>query len=208
MSIPKSSTILIDTDTASDDAVALIMALRSSNARVIAITTVAGNVQVQQATRNALYTAELCGASTPVYQGAGKPLARSLVTADWFHGQDGLGDHGYPPPRRSAEKQHAVEAIISLVRAIQGWCWSPLALSQTLRSHWLRRQIWLTTSGAAWSWEERRVARGTSRRPPNTTCGSIRRPLAWYFAVVCRLRWLAGNYAEERQFSRRRTSSL
>jgi purine nucleosidase len=112
--------ILIDTDTASDDAVALIMALRSESERVIAITTVAGNVNVQQATRNALYTTDLCGVSTPVYQGAGKPLARSLVTADWFHGKDGLGDHGYPAPRRSAEKQHAVEAIISLVRSNPG----------------------------------------------------------------------------------------
>jgi purine nucleosidase len=112
--------ILIDTDTASDDAVALIMALRSKSARVIAITTVAGNVGVQQATRNALYTAELCGASTPVYQGAGEPLARQLATATWFHGEDGLGDHGYPPPRRSREKQHAVEAIIEIVRANPG----------------------------------------------------------------------------------------
>src|ERR1700685_2461814 len=112
--------MLIDTDTASDDAVALIMALRSASERVIAITTVAGNVNVQQATRNALYTTDLCGVSTPVYQGAGKPLARSLVTADWFHGKDGLGDHGYPAPRRSAEKQHAVEAIISLVRSNPG----------------------------------------------------------------------------------------
>jgi purine nucleosidase len=107
--------ILIDTDTASDDAVALIMALRSQSARVIAITTVAGNVPVLQATRNALYTAELCGMSTPVYQGADKPLSRLLATAEWFHGNDGLGDHGYPPPRRSAEKQHAVGAIISTV---------------------------------------------------------------------------------------------
>jgi purine nucleosidase len=92
--------ILIDTDTASDDAVALIMALRSNSARVIAITTAAGNVPVRQATRNALYTAELCGTSTPVYQGAEKPLTRRLVTAEWFHGNDGLGDHGYPPPQR------------------------------------------------------------------------------------------------------------
>jgi purine nucleosidase len=113
-------TILIDTDTASDDAVALIMALRSARARVIAITTVAGNVPVQQATRNALYTAELCGVSVPVYQGAEKPLARRLITAEWFHGHDGLGDHGYPPPRRGVEKQHAVEAIISSVRSNPG----------------------------------------------------------------------------------------
>ncbi len=112
--------ILIDTDTASDDAVALIMALRSNSARVIAITTVAGNVPVRQATRNALYTAELCGTSTPVYQGAEKPLTRRLVTAEWFHGNDGLGDHGYPPPQRQAEKQHAVEAIINTVRGNPG----------------------------------------------------------------------------------------
>ncbi len=110
------ATILIDTDTASDDAVALIMALRSPNTRVIAITTVAGNVGVEQATTNALYTAELCGSGTPVYQGAEKPLARSLITADWFHGRDGLGDHGYPLPQRSVEKQHAVDAIVSTVR--------------------------------------------------------------------------------------------
>jgi purine nucleosidase len=113
-------TVLIDTDTASDDAVALIMALRSQSARVIAITTVAGNVNVQQATRNALYTSELCGASTPVYQGAEKPLSRSLATAEWFHGKDGLGDHGYPAARRSAEKQHAVDALISTVRSNPG----------------------------------------------------------------------------------------
>ncbi len=112
--------ILIDTDTASDDAVALIMALRSKSAHVIAITTVAGNVGVQQATRNALYTADLCGLSTPVYQGSDKPLARHLSTATWFHGEDGLGDHGYPPPRRSPEKQHAVEAIIEIVRTNPG----------------------------------------------------------------------------------------
>jgi purine nucleosidase len=112
--------ILIDTDTASDDAVALIMALRSESVRVIAITTVAGNVEVQQATRNALYTSELCGSVAPVYQGAEKPLARRLATAEWFHGEDGLGDRGYPAPRRSAEKQHAVEAILFFVRSNPG----------------------------------------------------------------------------------------
>ena len=114
--------ILIDTDTASDDAVALIMALRSDHASVIGITTVAGNVGVQQATRNALYTAQLCGANTPVFQGAEKPLARRLSTAEWFHGKDGLGDHGYPPARRGAEKQHAVEALLSLARSNPGVC--------------------------------------------------------------------------------------
>ena len=113
-------TFLIDTDTASDDAVAILMALAAPDVRVAALTTVAGNVGLEQATRNALYTAQLCGVSAPVYQGAEKPLSRRLITADWFHGRDGLGDHGYPPPRRLAEKQHAVDAIISTVRSNPG----------------------------------------------------------------------------------------
>ena len=113
-------TFLIDTDTASDDAVALIMALRSPDVRVAAITTVAGNVEVQQATRNALYTVELCGADVPVYAGAEKPLLRKYENATWFHGRDGLGDHNYPPPRRSPAALHAVDAIIETVEANPG----------------------------------------------------------------------------------------
>jgi purine nucleosidase len=112
---PMAESLLIDTDTASDDAVAIIMALRSGGERVVAVTTVAGNVHVGQATRNALYTIELCGASVPVYAGAAKPLLRPLVLADWFHGSDGLGEHDYPAPRRGPEKEHAVNAIIAAI---------------------------------------------------------------------------------------------
>ena len=111
---------LIDTDTASDDAVALIMVLRSPNVRLLAITAVAGNVGVQQAARNALYTAELCGSNVPVFVGAEKPLCREHQSADWFHGKDGLGDHGYPPPKRALEKRPAVEAIVETIDANPG----------------------------------------------------------------------------------------
>jgi len=116
--VPRS--FLIDTDTASDDAVAIIMALRAPDVQVAAITTVAGNVDVQQATRNALYTVELCGADVPVYAGAEKPLLRVHQSATWFHGRDGLGDHNYPPPRKSAGKSHAADAIIEAVEANLG----------------------------------------------------------------------------------------
>jgi purine nucleosidase len=111
---------LIDTDTASDDAVAILMALRAPDVRVVAITTVAGNVNVEQSTRNALYTVELCGADVPVYAGAEKPLLRAYQNATWFHGRDGLGDHGYPPPRRPTGKLHAVDAIIEAIEANPG----------------------------------------------------------------------------------------
>jgi purine nucleosidase len=105
-------TLLIDTDTASDDAVALLMALQSPLVHVAAITVVAGNVSVEQGTRNALYTAELCNSDVPIYTGAAKPLLRELQMAEWFHGVDGLGDHDYAPSRRKAEPSHAVDAII------------------------------------------------------------------------------------------------
>ena len=111
---------LIDTDTASDDVVALIMALRSPDVRVLAITAVAGNVGVQQAARNARYTAELCGSNVAVFVGAEKPLRRAHQSADWFHGNDGLGDHGHPAPRRSPEQKHAVEAIVETIEANPG----------------------------------------------------------------------------------------
>jgi purine nucleosidase len=120
MLTPVKRTFLIDTDTASDDAVALIMALRAPDVRVAAITVVAGNVEVQQATRNALYTVELCGAQVPVYPGAEKPLLRTYENATWFHGRDGLGDHNYPAPRQPAGKLHAVDAIIETIEANPG----------------------------------------------------------------------------------------
>jgi purine nucleosidase len=111
---------LIDTDTASDDAVAIIMALRAPDVRVVAITTVAGNVPVEQSTRNALYTVELCAANVPVYAGADKPLLRTYENATWFHGSDGLGEHNYPAPKQSAAKLHAADAIIEMVEANPG----------------------------------------------------------------------------------------
>jgi purine nucleosidase len=113
-------TFLIDTDTASDDAVAILMALAAPEVRVCALTTVAGNVGVEQATINALITAEIAGADVPVFKGAGAPLTRVHEHAHWFHGRDGLGDRNYPAPTRAAEREHAVDAIIRLAHAEPG----------------------------------------------------------------------------------------
>jgi purine nucleosidase len=120
MLTPVPRTFLIDTDTASDDAVALIMALRKPDVHVAAISVVAGNVNVKQATRNALYTVELCGADVPVFSGAEKPLIRAYQNATWFHGRDGLGDHNYPSPKLAARPTHAVDGIIETIEANPG----------------------------------------------------------------------------------------
>lgn len=102
---------LIDTDTASDDAVALVMALKHPDVQVEAITVVSGNVPVEMGMQNALYTVELCGASVPVYAGADRPLVRPLETAQFVHGQDGMGDIGLPLRGRQPAAGQAVKAI-------------------------------------------------------------------------------------------------
>ena len=102
---------LIDTDTASDDAVAIIMALAEPDVRVLGLTTVAGNVGLEQATQNALLTVEICEADVPVFAGADKPINRAHDHAHWFHGKDGMSDRGFPTPKRRPEREDAVDAI-------------------------------------------------------------------------------------------------
>lgn len=112
--------MLIDTDTASDDAVAIVMALRHPSVDVKAITVVAGNVPVEQGVINALYTAEQCGSEVPIYKGAAKPLRREPADATWFHGRDGMGDQNYPLPKRTIEKMDAADAISKVIRENEG----------------------------------------------------------------------------------------
>jgi len=109
---------LIDTDAGSDDAVAVLMALRHSDVDVRAITVVAGNVPLKQGVVNSLYFTELCADDAPVYAGADRPLLREYLSADWFHGVDGLGDWGdrYQPRHTTASEKHAVDAIVETVR--------------------------------------------------------------------------------------------
>lgn len=107
--------IIIDTDTATDDAVAIMMALKNDHFNIKAITTVAGNVDLNQATSNALYTCELCKKYIPVYKGESHPLKRKLETSKFFHGKDGLGDTGPYIPSKKAESENAINEIISLI---------------------------------------------------------------------------------------------
>ena len=107
--------IIIDTDTATDDAVAIMMAIKNELFNIKAITTVAGNVDLNQATSNAIYTCEICKKHIPVYKGEGHPLKRKLETSKFFHGKDGLGDTGPYIPSKKAEAENAINQIISLI---------------------------------------------------------------------------------------------
>jgi len=105
---------VIDTDTGSDDAVALMLAAFDDSVEIVAVTTVAGNVGVAQATTNALYTLEFVGCSAPVYVGRGAPLLQEPCTAQEVHGVDGMGDIGLPAPKGQPQPEFASDVLRSL----------------------------------------------------------------------------------------------
>ena len=110
--------IIIDTDTGSDDAVAILMAMLSEDIEVLAITTFSGNCHLDQATLNCLQTLEVSNTYyPPVYKGSDKPLVRDLFTAEGVHGEDGMGDQNLVNPSGKHNEGNAVTKIIDLVKA-------------------------------------------------------------------------------------------
>ena len=110
--------IILDSDTATDDALAVLMAVTSPKLKVEAITITCGNVGFEQQTKNALYTLQLAGKNgqIPVYQGSARPLVREVHgNAKYVHGSDGMSDSFFPDPQQKPEKEHGVDAIIRLV---------------------------------------------------------------------------------------------
>src|SRR5205823_1456057 len=109
-----------DTDTGSDDAVALLMALRHPGTTVDAITVVAGNVPLDQGVQNALYTRDLIRSTVPVYAGRDRPRAGEPRTAQHVHGQDGMGDIGLDLSGRSPADSDAVDVLVEAIGAAPG----------------------------------------------------------------------------------------
>lgn len=110
---------VIDTDPGIDDALALLYAWGSPELTVEALTTVAGNVPLAQATTNAWRILDLCRPTpTPVIaEGAAAPLRRPLRTATDYHGEDGLGNiGGWPDPPARPAGRDGVEVLLELAR--------------------------------------------------------------------------------------------
>lgn len=113
--------IVIDTDTASDDAIALMLAVREPSVDVRAVTVVAGNVPLDLAVRNALVTLDMCGgADIPVHAGSDRPLERGLDTAQFVHGEDGMGGAPLASPSRQATSTDAVGVLLAIAASEPG----------------------------------------------------------------------------------------
>ncbi|MDD4312912.1 MAG: nucleoside hydrolase [Eubacteriales bacterium] len=113
--------MLLDCDTGVDDAVAILLSKYLNTLELIAVTTVAGNVEVEHTTRNTLQVLELAGMEhIPVYMGAEKPLLYEAVTAHHVHGQNGLNDMVLPMPNRKPESMPAWDAIYTYAKQYPG----------------------------------------------------------------------------------------
>ena len=118
--------IIIDCDPGVDDAIALMLALRSPELAVQAITVVAGNVPLALTQRNARQLCELLGrVDVPIYAGCPRPLVRSLITAEDIHGKTGLEGVTLPTPQLPLQQPHAVSFLIETCRTTQ----EPLTLA-------------------------------------------------------------------------------
>jgi len=110
--------IIIDTDMGVDDALTLIFAAKLPEVQIDAVTTVSGNVHVDQATENALKILDVLGEKNVlVGRGAAKPLARSHVHSQEIHGRNGLGDSDLPEPQLRTVYDDGVGLLIQRVLA-------------------------------------------------------------------------------------------
>jgi len=113
--------VVLDVDTGTDDALALAYAIASPRIELVAVTTVAGNVDLEKTTANTLSVLDWLGAgAVPVHRGASRPLVRPHRDAIYFHDEGGLGGARLPASSRSIGADRGPAALIRLARQRPG----------------------------------------------------------------------------------------
>ena len=126
---------IIDADTGSDDAVAILLALQDPSVEILGISVVSGNVPLRQGIKNTISTIDMTEKKVKVYAGADKPISReyeeiydlenfmkhvkslkpSSASGQCVHGIDGMGDIGTKPSIEVYEQKNAVDFITDAV---------------------------------------------------------------------------------------------
>ena len=108
--------VIIDTDPGIDDAMAILLALNSPELKVEALTVVPGNVEAWQGLENALKIASLAGrCDLLIAGGAQHPLNQKLITAQFWHGKNGLAGVELPASKCKPDSRFGPDLIIELV---------------------------------------------------------------------------------------------
>jgi inosine-uridine nucleoside N-ribohydrolase len=111
--------VIIDCDPGHDDAIALLLAAKSEELKLVGVTTVAGNSELHNTTRNARKILDYAGyREIPVYSGCNRPMMRDLfrLTGAIIHGEDGLGGPDIPAPVTPIQEEHAVDYLIRTLK--------------------------------------------------------------------------------------------
>ncbi len=104
--------VILDVDTGIDDALALLLAAKSPALDLLAVSCVSGNAGVDQVVRNTLKVLDAAGATdVSVARGADRPLLEPARDARHVHGEDGMGDLGWPDSERAPVDMHAIELM-------------------------------------------------------------------------------------------------
>jgi len=132
--------VIIDTDPGIDDAIALLYALRHPALKVIALTTVAGNIGLPVTTRNAGRICAQAGVAPPIHAGAAAPLGKEASPEIMVHGNDGLGGVVFPDPVAPPQSHDAVGAMARVLAAypphtVDLLCLGPLTNLALLLQH-------------------------------------------------------------------------
>jgi purine nucleosidase len=121
MTDPTPMPVILDVDTGIDDSLALLYALGSREADILAVTCVSGNVEARQVAINTLALLELSGRNDiEVAVGREVPLERPLETTPETHGPRGIGYAELPPPSRAISDRHGVDVIVEAARERPG----------------------------------------------------------------------------------------
>lgn len=112
--------VILDCDPGVDDTLALLLAHQIEKLDLKAITTVAGNVEIEHTFRNGRNVMAYVGAEVPVYKGAEKPLQKELRTAAHIHGENGMGNVVLEESNAPTETEAAWDAMYRMAKAENG----------------------------------------------------------------------------------------
>lgn len=113
--------IILDCDPGMDDSMAIVMAVKSPDLDLLAVTTVNGNYPVDVTCVNARKVLELLGREDiPVARGMANPMVRPSPSDPFTHGKDGQAENFLPDPKTPLSPLHAVDMIIETVKKYPG----------------------------------------------------------------------------------------
>ena len=169
---------ILDVDTGVDDAMAIALAVAAPTIDLVAVTTVAGNVELEHTTRNTLRVLDFVGAShVPVYRGMSRPMDRPLHTASHVHGADGLGGADIPESSRECRILERAAVPDRRRAAIAGRIDLHLrrAADESRGRHRAGAGVAAPRQAAWSSWAARFACRATRHRRRNSTSSPIPR---------------------------------